>query len=352
MSARTVAPSSWASSLANDRALKKRATRTSNRTLTTSSSASSDRLVWITSSSTTVFGAKSNNNNDNDNDNDKETKRNDRSSVKTTSYSSSSSSFGGSSVLEDFDGQKPEIGGENTTYFSSSGRNPLRGAKSRAENAMRTREFSRSNSIKNHYANGGSAAFGSMVPDDVEASTSGQQREKEEEMSDIKKRTMKALNCKRQDLPDGSVLFSFSEKPLTRRQKAALIMEEEKLQISSSDFESSDFECRPSVIERWFMTVRFQAATVSVEKAFVFILSTPFRVVFWTFAYAIRLLFWVITGRFDLLFSLSKGKRRASKQLAANYSQMEIEKLRREKIERERAFVEGSAKVARERLKL
>ena len=100
------------------------------------------------------------------------------------------------------------------------------------------------------------------------------------------------------------------------------------------------------------MTVRFQAATVSVEKAFLFILSTPFRVVFWTFAYAIRLLFWVITGRFDLLFSLSKGKRRASKQLAANYSQMEIEKLRREKIERERAFVEGSAKVARERLKL
>ena len=66
-----------------------------------------------------------------------------------------------------------------------------------------------------------------MVPEDEEASTSGQQREKEEEMSDIKKRTMKALNCKRQDLPDGSVLFSFSEKPLTRRQKAALIMEEE-----------------------------------------------------------------------------------------------------------------------------
>ena len=58
-----------------------------------------------------------------------------------------------------------------------------------------------------------------------------------------------------------------------------------------------------------------------------------------------RLLFWIVTGRFsNLLFSLNKGKRRASKQLAANYSQMEIEKQRKEKMERERAFVEGSAK--------
>ena len=239
---------------------------------------------------------------------------------------------------------------------------PLRESKSRAENAMRARQFF-NNKQSSSYANGGSAAFGSMVPEDEEASTSGQQelqqqqqqqqqqlekQEREEQMSDIKKRMMVALECERQDLADGSVLFSFSEKPLTRQQKAALAAEEEKLQITSSDFER-----QPNFIERWFMTVRFQAATVSVEKAFFFVLSTPFRMVFWTFAYAMRLLFWIVTGRFsNLLFSLNKGKRRASKQLAANYSQMEIEKQRKEKMERERAFVEGSAKVARERLQL
>ena len=234
--------------------------------------------------------------------------------------------------------------------------NPLRESKSRAENAMRARQFF-NNKQSSSYANGGSAAYGSMVPDDEEASTSGQQelqqqqqleQEREEQMSDIKKRMMVALECERQDLADGSVLFSFSEKPLTRQQKAALAAEEEKLQITSSDFER-----QPNFIERWFMTVRFQAATVSVEKASFFVLSTPFRMVFWTFAYAMRLLFWIVTGRFsNLLFSLNKGKRRASKQLAANYSQMEIEKQRKEKMERERAFVEGSAKVARERLQL
>ena len=276
---------------------------------------------------------------------------------KSSKVRSNSPSFGGSSVLEDFDGQKPEIA--TTTRRSSTVNNPLRESKSRAENAMRARQFF-NNKQSSSYANGGSAAFGSMVPEDEEASTSGQQelqqqqqqqlekQEREEQMSDIKKRMMVALECERQDLADGSVLFSFSEKPLTRQQKAALAAEEEKLQITSSDFER-----QPNFIERWFMTVRFQAATVSVEKAFFFVLLTPFRMVFWTFAYAMRLLFWIVTGRFsNLLFSLNKGKRRASKQLAANYSQMEIEKQRKEKMERERAFVEGSAKVARERLQL
>ncbi|CAL6301478.1 unnamed protein product [Bathycoccus prasinos] len=272
---------------------------------------------------------------------------------KSSKVRSNSPSFGGSSVLEDFDGQKPEIA--TTTTRRSTVNNPLRESKSRAENAMRARQFF-NNKQSSSYANGGSAAFGSMVPEDEEASTSGQQelqqqhleQEREEQMSDIKKRMMVALECERQDLADGSVLFSFSEKPLTRQQKAALAAEEDKLQITSSDFER-----QPNFIERWFMTVRFQAATVSVEKAFFFVLTTPFRMVFWTFAYAMRLLFWIVTGRFsNLLFSLNKGKRRASKQLAANYSQMEIEKQRKEKMERERAFVEGSAKVARERLQL
>jgi hypothetical protein len=306
-----------------------------------------DRRIWITTT-TTYASLNSNNTNDIINKNNK---------------SSSLSSFGGSSVLEDFDGQKPEIGSTMTrssttttttsTYFGGGGGvggNPLRGAKSRAENAMRARQFTTSRNQQ--YANGGSAAYGSMVPDEEEASTSGQQtqqleQEKEEQMSDIKKRMMVALECERQDLADGSVLFRFSEKPLTRQQKAALAAEEKKIQISSSDFER-----QPNFIERWFMTVRFQAATVSVEKAFLFVLSTPFRMAFWTFAYAMRFLFWIVTGRFNLLFSLNKGKRRASKQLAASYSQMEIEKQRKEKMERERAFLEGSAKVARERLKL
>jgi hypothetical protein len=310
-------------------------------------SARCDR-IWITTTSASNNINNSNNTNDIINKNNK---------------SSSLSSFGGSSVLEDFDGQKPEIGSTMTrssssttttsTYFGGGGGvggNPLRGAKSRAENAMRARQFTTSRNQQ--YANGGSAAYGSMVPDEEEASTSGQQtqqleQEKEEQMSDIKKRMMVALECERQDLADGSVLFRFSEKPLTRQQKAALAAEEEKIQISSSDFER-----QPNFIERWFMTVRFQAATVSLEKAFLFVLSTPFRMAFWTFAYAMRFLFWIVTGRFNLLFSLNKGKRRASKQLAASYSQMEIEKQRKEKLERERAFLEGSAKVARERLKL
>ena len=284
----------------------------------------------------------------------KNNKNSAKNAQKSSKLRSNSSAFGGSSVLEDFDGQKPEIA--TTTRRSSTVNNPLRESKSRAENAMRARQFF-NNKQSSSYANGGSAAYGSMVPDDEEASTSGQQelqqqqqleQKREEQMSDIKKRMMVALECERQDLADGSVLFSFSEKPLTRQQKAALAAEEEKLQITSSDFER-----QPNFIERWFMTVRFQAATVSVEKASFFVLSTPFRMVFWTFAYAMRLLFWIVTGRFsNLLFSLNKGKRRASKQLAANYSQMEIEKQRKEKMERERAFVEGSAKVARERLQL
>ena len=177
---------------------------------------------------------------------------------KSSKVRSNSSAFGGSSVLEDFDGQKPEIA--TTTTRSSTVNNPFARIESRAENAMRARQFF-NNKQSSSYANGGSAAFGSMVPEDEEASTSGQQelqqqlekQEREEQMSDIKKRMMVALECERPGSADGSVLFSFSEKPLTRQQKAALAAEEEKLQITSRDFER-----QPNFIERWFMTVRFR----------------------------------------------------------------------------------------------
>ncbi len=63
---------------------------------------------------------------------------------KSSKVRSNSPSFGGSSVLEDFDGQKPEIA--TTTRRSSTVNNPLRESKSRAENAMRARQFLTTNS--------------------------------------------------------------------------------------------------------------------------------------------------------------------------------------------------------------
>jgi len=75
---------------------------------------------------------------------------------KSSKARSNSPSFGGSSVLEDFDGQKPEIA--TTTRRSSTVNNPLRESKSRAENAMRARQFF-NNKQSSSYANGGSGIW-------------------------------------------------------------------------------------------------------------------------------------------------------------------------------------------------
>ena len=48
---------------------------------------------------------------------------------------------------------------------------------------------------------------------------------------------------------------------------------------------------------RWGMTVAFIASTASVERAAMYVLSTPFRAGFWAVAHALRLTFWACTGR-------------------------------------------------------
>ena len=265
---------------------------------------------------------------------------------RSSSAQSSSASFGGSSVLEDFDGQKPEIGQVMMNKQQQRGeqnfqQSPLRTAKNRAEQAMRARRFNTNNNYDTNsddYRNSGEQRRESNSASSTAAETTSEE-------NFVKKRVEAALEVERVDLRDGSVLFRFSEKPLTRAQKAALAREDERDQISNEDFER-----KPNFIERWIMTVRFTRATVSTNKAIQFVMLTPIRLLFWSVAYALRLVFWILTGRFNAFSSVfNKGARRATRELASFNEQ---ERQRRMKAERERAFVQGSAKVARDRLNL
>lgn len=123
----------------------------------------------------------------------------------------------------------------------------------------------------------------------------------------VKERARKALECERVDLSDGSVLFKFKTDKVTATISPA---EEQKLAQEVEKRLWGDTKTNDNVIARWFMTVRFLASTLSVENALVYVATTPLRVAFWSVAYVLRAIFWIITGRGGV-----RAPRRAKNQL-------------------------------------
>ena len=123
----------------------------------------------------------------------------------------------------------------------------------------------------------------------------------------VKERARKALECERVDLNDGSVLFKFKTDKVAATISPA---EEQKLAQEVEKRLWGDTKTNDNVIARWFMTVRFLASTLSVENALVYVATTPLRVAFWSVAYVLRAIFWIITGRGGV-----RAPRRAKNQL-------------------------------------
>ena len=117
----------------------------------------------------------------------------------------------------------------------------------------------------------------------------------------------RALDVERIDLRDGSVLFKFkvdrAPRPVTEAEQRRLAVEVERRLWG-------DTKTNENIIARWFMTVKYLASTLSFENAVAYVASTPFRLVFWTLAYAIRAVFWILTGR-----GAVRASGRAKKQL-------------------------------------
>lgn len=115
---------------------------------------------------------------------------------------------------------------------------------------------------------------------------------KREVESLVKQRAKKALECERVELRDGSVLFKF------KMQEAEVSAEEtERVAMEVERRLWGDTQTNENVVARWLMTVRYLASTFSVENAVVYVASTPFRLLFWSLAYALRSIFWIVTGR-------------------------------------------------------
>jgi len=115
---------------------------------------------------------------------------------------------------------------------------------------------------------------------------------KREVESLVKQRAKKALECERVELRDGSVLFKF------KMQEAEVSAEEtERVTMEVERRLWGDTQTNENVVARWLMTVRYLASTFSVENAVVYVASTPFRLLFWSLAYALRSIFWIVTGR-------------------------------------------------------
>ena len=118
-----------------------------------------------------------------------------------------------------------------------------------------------------------------------------------------KDRVMRALECVREDLADGSVMFRFVETVVVQPSDANPYAEEaERLSRHGKSHEYVPDAYAPApgsdqILARWGMTVAFIASTASVERAAMYVLSTPFRAGFWAVAHALRLTFWACTGR-------------------------------------------------------
>lgn len=106
-------------------------------------------------------------------------------------------------------------------------------------------------------------------------------------------------------MPDGSVLFRFKVQEVTEEEQRQITRDVERRLGAENEYVPSD-----NIVARWFMTVRFLASTLSLENAIVYIATTPLRVAFWSCAYTLRAVFWIVTGRGGNVRT-----RRASKQL-------------------------------------
>lgn len=116
---------------------------------------------------------------------------------------------------------------------------------------------------------------------------------KREVESLVKQRAKKALECERVELRDGSVLFKFKVRDVPQ----VTVEETERVALEVERRLWGDTQTNENIVARWLMTVRYLASTFSVENAVVYVASTPFRVLFWSLAYALRSIFWIVTGR-------------------------------------------------------
>jgi hypothetical protein len=103
------------------------------------------------------------------------------------------------------------------------------------------------------------------------------------------------------------VLFKFK---VDRVPRAVTAEEERRLAVEVERRLWGDTKTNENLIARWFMTVKYLASTLSFENAVVYVASTPFRLLFWTLAYALRAVFWIFTGR-----GAVRASGRAKKQL-------------------------------------
>ena len=121
----------------------------------------------------------------------------------------------------------------------------------------------------------------------------------------------RALDVERIDLRDGSILFKFkvqNEPAVSAEEERLLAMEVEKRLWG-------DTKTNDNVIARWFMTVKYLASTLSFENALVYVATTPFRMVFWSLAYVLRAVFWIVTGRSGVSVRASGRAKRQLRQI-------------------------------------
>ena len=102
------------------------------------------------------------------------------------------------------------------------------------------------------------------------------------------------MECERVDLRDGSVLFKFKVSPVA---ETVTVEETERVTMEVERRLWGDTRTNENVVVRWMMTVRYLASTLGAENAVMYVASTPFRITFWTLAYALRSIFWIVTGR-------------------------------------------------------
>jgi len=109
-------------------------------------------------------------------------------------------------------------------------------------------------------------------------------------MTRERSQAQRALEVERLDMPDGSILFRFKVQKVS-------VEEEEKITREVERRLGDDETPSENVVARWIMTVKFLASTLSLENALVYIAMTPLRMAFWTLAYTVRAMFWIVTGR-------------------------------------------------------
>lgn len=161
-----------------------------------------------------------------------------------------------------------------------------------AGSALRTKTRSASPTVRdrniNTNGNGNTRAA-------LHAKNAASQRE---EISLHKRRVMRALDVEREEMPDGCIMFRFSEKHLSAQEVHDEQERVELLHVHADEYQPDTSVPAPAnLVSRWAMTVRFLASTLSLESAAFYVLTTPFRTGFWTAAYTARLLWWLCSGR-------------------------------------------------------